>query len=411
MQAIRVPFPLVALSLIAAIAVGMIAYHFAFSDANANSHDSAGEVRVATRSLDDGRVEVAVQQRAADADWGDRHLPDARFLPADVEPNVWRVSSGVPISAADAASGPLYCMIGHGDPTDTFWREVRGYARVAADRFGMNLRFSTHQDSADQAAAVTQCSTDGALAIASTIADPDQLVPALQAASEAGARIVTFNSGSAYAEDARSTLHIGLNDAKVGETAAQQFNELETSGLLLCVIHEATNVGLNERCDSLAAHYEGGEVEVLQLSGDDDIEARAEKIAARLSDADAAPVAGMFLLNPDTLVAGLTAIERTESTLEVMSVAADERNRAFPDWVKHQRSISIADLAEFQGYLTVATLMMMADFHHPADFILSPALFIGEPNVNDARAWLQDSDEANEASEAGQRIRAGDGDE
>ena len=107
MQAIRVPLPLAALSLIAAVAVGMIAYHFAFSDANADSHDSAGEVRVATRSLDDGRVEVAVQQRPADADWSDRQLPDAHFLPADVEPNVWRVSSGVPISA-DASDGSLY---------------------------------------------------------------------------------------------------------------------------------------------------------------------------------------------------------------------------------------------------------------------------------------------------------------
>ena len=30
-----------ALSLIAALAVGMIAYHFAFSDANADGHDSS----------------------------------------------------------------------------------------------------------------------------------------------------------------------------------------------------------------------------------------------------------------------------------------------------------------------------------------------------------------------------------
>ena len=38
-----------ALSLIAVV-VGMITYRFAFSDANADSHDSVGEVRVATRS-------------------------------------------------------------------------------------------------------------------------------------------------------------------------------------------------------------------------------------------------------------------------------------------------------------------------------------------------------------------------
>lgn len=396
----------IAASVLIAFGAAMIALQSAADSINANSTDAAGEVRVAVRNLDDGRVEVAVQQRVDEGSWGDRQLPQARFLPSGVEPGDWRVSSGVPINAADAGSGPLYCMVAHGSVSDTFWREVRGYARLAADRFGMNLRFSTHQDSADQAAAVRQCSADGALAIASTIADPDQMVPALEAAQRAGARIITFNSGSTYAEAARSTAHIGLNDVKAGQAAAQQFNELDHSGLLLCVIHEERNVGLTERCDNLAAHYEGGEVEVLQLEDGDDIPTRAAKIAARLTDAAATPITGLSALNPDTLVAAFMAIEQTGAELAVISNGADGRKQSFPERVKAMHLFSINDLGEYQGYLTVAALQMMADFHHPPSALSRPVLLISEPGVSDARIWAQGANE--DYSAAGERIRSGD---
>ena len=269
----------------------------------------------------------------------------------------------------------------------------------------MNLRFSTHQDSVDQAAAVTQCSADGAVAIASTIADPEQMVPVLAAAQQAGARIITFNSGSTHAEAARSTAHIGLNDVKAGQAAAQQFNELGHSGLLLCVIHEERNVGLTERCDNLAADYQGGEVETLQLKDGDEIPTRATKIAARLSDPDATTVTGLFALNADTLVAAFTAIEQTGVDLVLISNGADGRKRPFPDWVKDMHWFSIGDLGEYQGYLTVAALQMMADFHHPPGVLSQPVLLISEPGVNDARIWAQGTNQ--EFSEAGDRIRAG----
>ena len=113
-----------------------VAGYIAISDGVFGSGSGTGEVRVATRSLDDGRVEVAVQQRAADADWSARQLPDARFLPADVESGVWRVSSGVPISAADADGSSLLCIVAHGATNDFFWRVVKGLVQTGIDRLG-----------------------------------------------------------------------------------------------------------------------------------------------------------------------------------------------------------------------------------------------------------------------------------
>ena len=63
------------------------------------------------KRLDDGRVEVAVQQRDADGGWGELQRPDARFLPADVS-GEWRMSSpvGLTVAAAMEASDAMETM-------------------------------------------------------------------------------------------------------------------------------------------------------------------------------------------------------------------------------------------------------------------------------------------------------------
>ena len=59
------------------------------------------EVRVNAIRHDDGRVEIAVQQRDADGAWGDRLLPEHRFLRPSSS-NVWLNSS--PVSIVTEAS-------------------------------------------------------------------------------------------------------------------------------------------------------------------------------------------------------------------------------------------------------------------------------------------------------------------
>ena len=54
-----------------------------------------GEVRVAVQRHADGRIEVAVQERQADGSWGERLLPEKRFLPADAPTGRWLTSSAV----------------------------------------------------------------------------------------------------------------------------------------------------------------------------------------------------------------------------------------------------------------------------------------------------------------------------
>ena len=100
------------LTLLAGVVLGALAVGAVYSTGHLG-----GEVRVSVRPLEDGRSEVAVQFRQADGSWGERVLPQRRFVPADAEAGRWLNSSSVfaPDDAAEALrigylgdySGPL----------------------------------------------------------------------------------------------------------------------------------------------------------------------------------------------------------------------------------------------------------------------------------------------------------------
>ncbi len=72
-------------------------------DSPARSAESSEELRIAARSLADGRTEVALQQRAG-SEWGEYITPDARFLLPDADVDRWYHSG--PITLAETRTGP-----------------------------------------------------------------------------------------------------------------------------------------------------------------------------------------------------------------------------------------------------------------------------------------------------------------
>lgn len=255
----------------------------------------SADVRIQVRMDSEGRGEVALQQRDDEGGWGARQYPDARFVPADAEQGRWYSSSVVnlasdvgpadvsgphqlgPFSYPEALAGTrpidadtLFCFIAHGTESDSFWRIAFNTASTSARRLGLGLRASIHPESADQANAITECINDGAAVIATTLADPDTLRPALLRAKGTNTRIVTFNSGSEQARSVDSIAHIRLDEHAAGRMAAEAFNERGVSGDILCVIHERVNVGLDERCAALDENYDNGDVIRLNIAVADD---------------------------------------------------------------------------------------------------------------------------------------------
>ena len=154
----------------------------------------------------------------------------------------------------------LYCVISHGSEADLFWGLSGEVSQAVAGALGVNLRIESHGAIAEQAAAIQRCVGDGAVAIATTLTDPAGLQPALAAAEAADIRVLSFNSGVEAAAASGSALHIALDDRAAGRAAGEEFNRQGIDGNVLCIVHEAANVGLEERCAGLEETF-GGTVE------------------------------------------------------------------------------------------------------------------------------------------------------
>ena len=389
---------LFAAAIAVAFGAGLAIAQFAFDGADAQREPEA-EVRVQARVLENGRFEVAVQQRGPGGEWGEQLLPELRILDPAAPAGRWFNSSPLPAVPDDPAQ-PLFCVIGHGHLDDYFWGVLRSYSNRAARDLDADVRFSTHLDSAGHVAAIRQCSADGAAVIASSLVDPETMVPALQEASAAGARIITFNSGAEFADQTGSELHIAMDDRAAGRIAAEQFNAADLSGAIACLVHEAGNTGLEERCAGLEETYEGGDVERVQLPVEADAEGITEHIAGLLAGDD--PPAALLALNSDTALAALEAINRAREQLaykpQLGSIGGHPQFSRLPLDLRNDHLLFVTnDLGPAQGYLITAALRMVHEFHLPASFVVGASILKAEPFIFNSR--LHRSDPQGEASQ------------
>ena len=368
----------IALALVVTALVTTLANQFLFDNATAHPASSGETVRVVALRADDGDVHVALQQRVQGV-WAERQRPAANVLRTGVPANTWLASSPVMLPGK-IETAPLFCVIAHGAPDDYFWRVVRAYAHEAGHVTDTNLRFESHVSGADQADSINRCSADGAAVIAATLANPEAVTQPLLAAKAAGARIVTYNSGAEHAAAAGSEIHIGLDDIQAGRVAGERFNDSDVSGTVGCIIHEARNTGLDERCMGLAETYQGGAVVELRLAG-----ATVQSILDSLSAPDGAAIDALLALNSDTFFNALSAVDQlyTETGREVR-ISSVGANRAvqqqFSAEVRERHvDVLISDSVESQGFLVVSAMQYVHNLHVPAVFITTPQIWAATP--------------------------------
>ena len=93
------------------------------------------DVRIDARRLTDGRVEVALRARFDGSGWRDRVLPERRYLPEDLEPGRWLLSSPSTFTPHPAQivsfygfpTVPAMGVLGHGTP-DKVAERIRAWA-------------------------------------------------------------------------------------------------------------------------------------------------------------------------------------------------------------------------------------------------------------------------------------------
>jgi simple sugar transport system substrate-binding protein len=209
--------------------------------------------------------------------------------------------------------GLTIAVITHG-AGDSFWAVAKKGAEDAGKDMGVTVKYSeSNNDPEKQAQMVEAAVTEKVDGIAVSAPNPDALKGALQRARQAGIPIVTLNSGAEQSASLGAFTHVGQTEEIAGAGAGKQLKQAGVKKLL-CVIHEQSNVGLNQRCDGAKKGF-GGTVTNLQVKGTDDIQTTLTEIQSKLSSDKSYD--GVLALNPDIAIAARDAVKGAGSDAKV----------------------------------------------------------------------------------------------
>lgn len=245
-----------------------------------------------------------------------------------------------------------YSVVVHDEPAGTFWGVVKEGAEQAGRELGVSVNLQGSGDPAEQADMVEAAIASGVDGLAVSLANPDAMRGALQAAAEAGIPIVTLNSGLNDWQDLGAITHVGQDELIAGQGAGERLNDAGVT-TLLCAIHEVGNVALDERCNGAEETFEG-DVERLQIDINDPVQSQAAIRDALEANQD---IDAVLTLNPDmATTAALPAIQ--EAGREV-ALATFDLGPEVLEAIRDGDIIFAIDQQQYlQGYLPIAFLVL-----------------------------------------------------
>ncbi|MFP5289530.1 MAG: sugar ABC transporter substrate-binding protein [Actinomycetes bacterium] len=222
-------------------------------------------------------------------------------------------------SSDSSTSDLTYAVVTHAGPGDSFWDRVKAGAETAGSDLGVTVTYNSDPDPAKQSQLIDNAVAQDVDGIVVSMANPDGLQSSLEKAVAAGIPVVTINSGLDRSAEFGAFTHIGQSETVAGAAVGER---LEESGLtkVLCVIQEAGNVGLEERCAAATDAF-GGDMENLQVDGTNDAEVKAT-IKSKLQ-ADPT-IDGVLTLGGQYAIDAVGAVEESGSTAQVATFDLSE---------------------------------------------------------------------------------------
>jgi simple sugar transport system substrate-binding protein len=203
-------------------------------------------------------------------------------------------------------------VITHGNPGDTFWDVVKSGAEKAGDDLGVDLRYQAGTtDPAKQSTLIDNAVADGTDGLVVSMANPDGVENSVRAAVDAGIPVITINSGIDDWQDFGAITHVGQSETIAGQAAGEQLNDAGLKNVV-CVIQEAGNVGLEQRCEGAADTFDGS-MENLQVDNTD-LSGSEATIESKLQDSS---IDGVLTLGGDISGQAVKAVEGSGSSAQI----------------------------------------------------------------------------------------------
>jgi simple sugar transport system substrate-binding protein len=247
-------------------------------------------------------------------------------------------------------SGYTFAMVTHETPGDTFWDKIKAGAEQAAKNNGIDLKYSNDPEPSKQATLIQNAIDSKVDGIATTLATPDALKGAVQAAKSANIPVVAFNSGIDQYEDTGASMYFGSDENLAGETAGNRIAEAGGKKAL-CVIQAAGSVALEARCAGVKKGVPS--TENIQVNGADDA-AVVSALQAKLSQDKS--IDTIVTLGAPIALDALKAMEASGSQAKL--VTFDLNNEAAKAIKEGTIQFSIDQQPYVQGYLAVQSLYL-----------------------------------------------------
>ena len=203
-------------------------------------------------------------------------------------------------------------VITHAAPGDSFWDVVKSGAEQAGDDLDVDMRYNSDPDPGAQSTLIDNAVADGSDGLVISMANPEGLEDSIKAAVEAGVPVITINSGIDDWQDFGAITHVGQSETIAGEAAGEQLSEAGATNVI-CVIQEAGNIALEERCRAAASTFEG-DMENLQADNTD-LQGSQSTIESKLQADDS--IDGILTLGGDMAGAAVGAVESAGTETQI----------------------------------------------------------------------------------------------
>jgi simple sugar transport system substrate-binding protein len=262
-------------------------------------------------------------------------------------------SAGASSSAAapPSSSGPLkVAVVTHGSAGDAFWNVVKNGAEQAGKDLNVGVDYYSDGDPGNQAKLIDNAVAQKVGGLVVSMANPQALQTSIQNAVKAGIPVVTINSGEDSSAAFGAIAHVGQSEGLAGQGAGQR---LKAAGKtkLLCVIHEAGNIGQNQRCDGAKQTF--GTVTTLQVDISNPTDAQARIRGALQADPS---IDAVLALNSQVAARAVDAAKEASSKAQV---ATFDLNADVVAAIKAGTILFAVDQQQYeQGYLPIVFLKL-----------------------------------------------------
>lgn len=212
-----------------------------------------------------------------------------------------------------------YAVITHAGPGDAFWDRVKSGAERAGADYGVKVDYTNDPDPAKQSQLIDNAVAQKVDGIVVSMANPDGLETSIKKAVAAGIPVVTINSGVSRFKEFGAITHVGQSETIAGAEVGTKLKEAGWKNAV-CVIQEAGNVALEERCKA-AASTMGGKLTNVQVDGTNDADVKTTLKSKLQSDKS---IDGVLTLGGQYAIDAVGAVEESGSKAQVATFDLSE---------------------------------------------------------------------------------------